>query len=70
MVNDYMTPKQITAARKKIGLTPTEMARALGVDYSTFASWQSGRRKLPAVGVRCIELLLANPRQAKKLANP
>ena len=26
-----MIPKQLTAARKKLGLTPTEMARAMGV---------------------------------------
>ena len=26
-----MAPKQLTAARKKLGLTPTEMARAMGV---------------------------------------
>ncbi len=31
-----MAPKQLTAARKKLGLTPTEMARAMGVSYDTF----------------------------------
>ena len=64
-----MTPQQLTAARKKLGLYPTEMATAMGVSYDTFKSWQSGRRSLPAVAVRCIELLLTHPRTARNLVN-
>jgi len=65
-----MTPKQLTAARKKLGLTPTEMARAMGVSYPTFKDWQSGRRGMSASSVRCVELLLTHPATARKLSKP
>ena len=64
-----MTPKNLTAARKKLGLSPTEMAKAMGVNYDTYKSWQSGRRSMPAVAVRCVELLLKYPTTARKLAS-
>ena len=63
-----MTPQALTAARKKLKLSPTEMARAMGVKYDTFKQWQSGRRSMPAVAVRCVELLLKYPKTARKLA--
>ncbi len=63
-----MTPRQLTAARKNLGLTPTEMARAMGVPYDTYKDWQSGRHSVPSVGVRCVELLLAHPATARKLS--
>lgn len=64
-----MNAKELTAARKKLGLTPTEMARAMGVSYDTYKSWQSGRRAMPAVANRCLELLRACPKTARKFAN-
>jgi len=63
-----MSPKELTAARQKLKLSPTEMARAMGVSYDTFKSWQSGRREMPAVAVRCVELLLKHPKTARELA--
>ena len=63
-----MAPKQLTAARKKLGLTPTEMARAMGVSYDTFKDWQSGRRGMTPVANRCVELLLMSPKTAQRLA--
>ncbi len=63
-----MTPKQLTAARKKLGLTPTEMARAMGAPYDTYKDWQSGRRGMTGTTVRCVELLLLHPRTAKQLS--
>ena len=51
-----MTPRKLAAARKKLGLTPTEMARAMGVPYDTYKDWQSGRHSMPSVAVRCVEL--------------
>ena len=63
-----MSPDELTAARIKLALSPTEMARAMGVSYDTFKSWQSGRREMSAVAVRCVELLLRHPRTAKRLA--
>ena len=63
-----MTPEELLAARKKLGLSPTEMARAMGVSYDTYKSWQSGRRSMPKVAVRCVELLSKYPKTARKLA--
>lgn len=63
-----MSPKELTAARTKLELSPTEMAKAMGVSYDTFKSWQSGRREMPAVAVRCVKLLLRHPRTARQLA--
>ncbi len=65
-----MTPRKLTAARKKLGLTPTEMARAMGVPYDTYKDWQSGRYSMASVGIRCVELLLKHPRTARKLSKP
>ncbi|MEX2496738.1 MAG: helix-turn-helix transcriptional regulator, partial [Woeseia sp.] len=53
-----MTPKKLTAARKELDLGPVQMSRAMGVTYETFSQWESGRRKMPAVAIRCVELLL------------
>jgi len=64
-----MTPKQLTAARKQLGLTPSEMARAMGVSDDTYKDWQSGKRGMPPVANRCVELLLLSPRLAKRLAD-
>ncbi len=66
---DPMTPRKLTAARKKLGLTPTEMARAMGVPYDTYKDWQSGRRSMSALAVRCVELLLIHPATARKLSD-
>jgi len=64
-----MTPAELSAARKKLGLSPTQMARAMGVNYHTYKSWQSGRRSMPAVAVRCVELLMKYPKTARKSAS-
>jgi len=65
-----MTPRKLTAARKKLGLRPTEMARAMGVPYDTYKDWQSGRRSMPSVAIRCVELLLQRLGTAGKLSEP
>ncbi len=62
-----MTPEEVTAARAKLALGPVAMARAMGVSYEVFYQWESGRRKMPAVGVRCVEMLLRYPTTARKL---
>ncbi len=64
-----MTPRKLKAARKKLGLTPTEMARAMGVPYDTYKDWQSGRHSMSAAAERCVELLLLHPATARKLSN-
>ena len=63
-----MTNEQLTAARNKLDLSPVQMARAMGVSYETFNGWESGRRKMPAVAIRCVELLLLYPKTADRLA--
>ncbi len=63
-----MTANELTSARKELGLSPVEMARAMGVDYRVWNQWETGRRTMPAVGVRCVELLLKYPRTAKSLS--
>ncbi len=55
--------RMLRKVRDELGLTPTETARALGVDYHTYASWQSGRRRMPDIGVRCVELLQLIPKR-------
>ena len=63
-----MNPNELIAAKKKLGLSPVEMARAMGVDYRVWNQWETGRRTMPAVGVRCVELLLKYPRTAISLS--
>ncbi len=62
-----MTPDELTAARKKLGLGPVAMGRAMGVSYLTYRQWEAGRRKMPAVAVGCVELLVKYPKTARKL---
>ena len=54
-----MNCDQLTQAREILNLSPTQMAKALGISYDTYKDWQSGRRKPPAVAIRCVQLLLA-----------
>ncbi len=62
-----MSPGELAAARWKIGLSPTEMARAMAVPYDTYKDWQSGRRSMSALAVRCVEILVRHPDTAKHL---
>jgi len=62
-----MKAKELTKAREELDLSPVEMARAMGVPYETFNGWESGRRSMPAVAVRCVELLQLYPKTAKRL---
>ncbi len=64
-----MTPEEVTAAREELALGPVAMARAMGVSYEVLYQWESGRRKMPAVAARCLELLLRYPRRARELAS-
>jgi len=62
-----MNAAKLTQARLKLELSPVQMARAMGVTYDTFNGWESKRRSMPAVAVRCVELLLLYPKTAHKL---
>lgn len=54
-----MTSDELTKARRKLGLSPTGMARAMNVPYDTYKDWQSGRRKMTPAASRLVEALLA-----------
>ena len=64
-----MTPKHLTIAQEMLGLSPFDMAHALGVNTETFSEWQSGRQAVPSKVCRCLELLLLHPKTARRLAN-
>ena len=64
----HIMNQKLIAVRARLDLSPVEMARALGVPYDTFKDWQSGRRSMPSVAHRCIELLLLYPKTARRLS--
>lgn len=37
-----MTPDELRAARKQLGLTQAQLAAELGVHQSTYAKWEAG----------------------------
>lgn len=64
-----MTPRELTKARNRLALSPVEMARAMGVAYPTYRQWESGRRSMPSVAIRCVELLeLLSAKVVQRLA--
>jgi hypothetical protein len=60
----------LLAAELLLCLGPVAMARAMGVSYDTYKNWRSERTAMPAVAVRCVELLLDHPKAARELAVP
>jgi len=63
-----MDAKALTAARAKLGLTPPEMARACNVNRTHYLAWEGDRKPMSPLAVRVVELLIAHPRTAKRLA--
>lgn len=53
-----MTPKQVVALRKKLGLTQAQLARKLGVDRAAVNQWEAGTRTPSGIAVKFMELLL------------
>lgn len=53
-----MTPEELTEIRLELDLSPTGMARAMGVTYCTYNNWQSGRRGIPPVAERLVLFFL------------
>lgn len=41
-----------------LGLGPCAMAAEMGTPYGTYKDWKSGRRTMPPVAFRCLDLLL------------
>ena len=52
-----MTPAQFKALRKKLGMTQTEIAKALEVTQVTVAYWETGKRPILKVTALAIEHL-------------
>ena len=51
-----MTPRQLRAALKRLGLSQSEAARRLGIQQSTMNRWLAGERKIPgpvAAALKC-----------------
>lgn len=57
--------KLIALARKEIGFLPSEMARAMGVSWSTYKKWASGANPLPPVAERLLYFMRVHPETAR-----
>ncbi len=53
-----MTPRQIKALRRKLGISQSELARRLAVGRSAVNNWERGREKPLPIAVKFMELLL------------
>lgn len=49
-----MTPAAIREARDKLGLSQTQLARALGVSVRSVKHWEAGTRQADATAARLI----------------
>ncbi len=56
-----MTADELTAIRERLGLGPVAMSRALGVAYTTYRDWQSGKARIHPSAARLAELMLELP---------
>lgn len=45
-MSNQMTPAELKAARKQLGLTQAQLAAELGVHQSTYAKWEAGTFKI------------------------
>ena len=53
-----MTGEELKAARKRLGMSRSELARAIGSNHSTIGSWETGRHKVSAVAEKSIRDLM------------
>ena len=53
-----MTPAELTAARERMGLNMSQMAKQLKTKYRTYQDWEYGRRRIPGIVEAAVELLL------------
>ena len=65
-----MTPSEFRAARKSLGLKPSQLAKILNVDSSTVRKWElepgrSTSRKPDPIACRALEWFLAGYRPSQ-----
>ncbi len=56
MLNQQET---LRAAESELNLGPVALANELGTPYKTYADWKSGRRTMPGIAYRCLEIIRA-----------
>jgi len=49
-----MTPEQLKRRRARMGLTQSDLSKALGVALTTVGRWEIGQRRIPEMAVRLI----------------
>ena len=52
-----MTPEQLKRRRARMGLTQSDLSKALGVALTTVGRWEIGQRRIPEMAVRLIDRL-------------
>lgn len=52
-----MQPSDLTAIRRRMGLTQDGLAKLMNVDVRTIRRWESGERSIPGPAVALLELL-------------
>lgn len=53
-----MTPDEIKKARQSLGLTQSDMARAMGVHRVTYTKWERGESAITAAPATMIRMIL------------
>lgn len=61
------TTTEPAATAHYLSLRPTQMAKAMGVPYSTYKKWASGANPLPTLAYRTIKYMRDNPALARQL---
>lgn len=52
-----MTPLDLYRWRQSLSLTQKQAAETLGIPIGTYQNWEQGIRAVPALAVRCCELV-------------
>ncbi len=61
-----MSGRELKAARKRLGLTQAELAKAVGVQRVTVARWEARLRKIPPMLTLAMKTLSKERRKRSK----